>query len=159
LRHLAWAAANGLSSDQTRIVWYGDNAAKPGGHARDAIYLLGDFLHGRPLYLSCNKLTSADAYLVADGVNEALSRILLAIVPDRSGSLDIGNVRLRLPRQCLVSDWNVKAVQYSARATAEEMVPGVSRGESMLIVDLSRPVSEPLLLFLSSEKTNDQSGQ
>jgi hypothetical protein len=157
LRHLAWAAANGLSTDQTRIVWYGDNAAKPGGRAREAIYLLGDFLHGRPLYLSRNKLTNANVYLVADGVNETLSRILVAIVPDRSGNLDVGNVQLRLPRRCLASDWNVKAVQYSTSTTAEETVPSVSRGESTLIVNLSRPVSEPLLLFLSDEKTNDLS--
>ena len=152
LRHLAWAAANGLSANQTRIVWYGDNAAKPGGRAREAIYLLGDFLHGRPIYFSRNKLTGANVYLIADGVDEALSRILVAIVPDRSRNLDAVNVRLRLPQQCLVSDWNVKVVQYSTSAPAVETVPGLSRDKNALIVNLSRSVSEPLLLFVSGEK-------
>jgi len=157
LRHLAWAAANGLSADQTRIVWYGDNAAKLGGRAREAIYLLGDFLHGRPIYLSRSKLTGANVYLVADGDDETVSRILVAIVPDRSSNLDAGNVRLCLPRQCLLSDWNARAFQYSTSAPAEETVPRVSRDERALIVNLSRSVSGPLLLFLSGEKTNDLS--
>jgi len=157
LRHLAWAGANGLSADQTRIVWYGDNAAKPGGRAREAIYLLGDFLHGRPLYLSRSKLAGANVYLVADGVDQTLSRILVAIVPDRSSGLDTGNVRLCLPGQCPTSDWHARAVQYSTSAPAEGTVPGVRRDEGMLVVSLSRLVTEPLLLFLSGEKTNDLS--
>ena len=157
LRHLAWAAQNSLNAEQTRIVWYGDNAPKPGGRAREAIHLLGDFLHGRPLYLSRSKLTGSNVYLVADGIDETLSRILVAIVPDRSGSLDTGNVRLRLPKQCPVSDWYGRAVQYSASAPAGETVPGVSRNEDVLTVHLSRSVTEPLLLFLAGDRTSEWS--
>lgn len=149
-RFFAWVARNGLSADQARLVWWGDGARKPGGSARDAEQLLGDFLSERPLFFRKQDLAGGQLYVVSHGTASDLTRLLVAAVPNRGETLALDRLRLLLSEQASGSRWQCKTVQYSADTAPENSTATAESRNSELQVRVDAKIQEPFLLLLQS---------
>jgi hypothetical protein len=147
-RFMAWVARNKLDATQARLVWWGDGARKPGGSARDAERLLGDFLCGRTLHFLDWAGDDGHIYVISDGVDTETSRILVALVPTKDSEFDLGDVRLELPEDIPHSQWSADATRFSAsKPPVRADLPVISE-KTGLRISITESVSEPMLLLL-----------
>ena len=144
---------NKLDANQARLVWWGDGARKPGGPARDAERLLGDFLCGRALYLLDRVDDGGHIYVISDGVDSQTTRILVAFVPNRDSQFDIGDLRLDLPNGVPNSAWEAATIQSSANSPPDRSTPPVAGEETALRIHVDKSVAEPLLILLRRPET------
>ena len=152
-RFMAWVARNKLDANQARLVWWGDGARKPGGSARDAEQLLGDFLCGRTLHFLDRAGEDGHIYVISDGMDSETSRILVALVPNRDSQLDLGDIRLGLPEDMPHSGWSAEAIQFSATELSVKTVAPLDSEETELRVSIDTSVTEPMLLLLQQPET------
>jgi hypothetical protein len=151
LRFLAWAARNNLSGAQTRLCWWGENAPEPGGRGREATMLLGGFLAGRPLHFSHRQESGANIYLLADDADSKLSRGLVAIVPDRFGTLDCGKLTVALPAAAATKNWAARAVRYSLEKPPQISAVTLSRNGDSIIVPVNQSISGAWLFLFAED--------
>jgi hypothetical protein len=156
-RFMAWVARNKLDAKQARLVWWGDGARKPGGSARDAEQLLGDFLCGRTLFFLSRSGDVGHIYVISDGVGSKTSRILVALVPNRDSEFLLEDVRLGLPEDIPHSGWSADAIQFSATELPAKTVAPVDSEETELRISIGKPVTEPMLLLLRQPETEGTS--
>ena len=152
LRFLAWAARNHLSGEQTRLSWWGERERDPGGPGAETTALVGEFFAGRDLYFSSPAIPSGTAYVLSDGNDERIQRIMLAFVPDRDDSMSLGGLQIRLPAAATQRRWTVEAIQYSATKPGVRFTPACEAGKEGLQIALNRDIPEPALLMLQSGK-------
>jgi hypothetical protein len=156
-RFLAWVARNKLNAAQARLVWWGDGARKPGGSARDAEQLLGDFLFGGTLHFLDRAGEDGHIYLISDGLDSSTTRLLMAVVPRNDSELDLGDVRLDLPEDIPHSGWSADAIQFSATHLPDKNVTPVASKETELRVSVGKSVTEPMLIMLRQPETEGTS--
>ncbi len=147
-RFMAWVARNKLDASQARLVWWGDGARKPGGSARDAEQLLGDFLCGRTLHFLDQPHDGGHIYVICDGRGADASRILVAVVPKKDSEFALGALQLDLPDEIPRSAWAAESIELSAsRLPVKKTAPMVST-ESGLRIAIDGSISEPMLILL-----------
>lgn len=156
-RFLAWVARNKLDADQARLVWWGDGTRKPGGSARDAERLLGDFLSGRSLCFREKEEENGHIYVIGDGVDASMTRILVALVPKPDSTFDLGELRVGLPEDAPHSAWAAEVIQLSTSSLPERAVLPVISDETGLRLPIARSVSEPMLLLLQQPEAEGAS--
>jgi hypothetical protein len=147
-RFMAWVARNKLDANQARLVWWGDGARKPGGSAREAEQLLGDFLCGRTLFFHDWDSDDGHIYLISDGLDSDTTRLLITLVPKKDSEFDLGDVRLDLPADIPHSGWSADTIQFSAsKPPVRADLPVISE-KTGLRISITESVSEPMLLLL-----------
>lgn len=159
LRFLDWAARNGLSADQTRLCWWGENARKPGGSGREATVLLGAFLSGRPLFFSHRQDGDVHMYALSDAADANLSRGMIAVVPERGGAAEIDAVTIRLPAGAAAKAWSARLVSYSVDAPPQIAGAKLSRdGTSLRFSGPLRGANAWLLMFAEDPSALPKAG-
>ena len=151
LRFLNWAARNNLSGAQTRLCWWGEGEREPGGSGNEATRLLGGFLAGRPLHFLHRQEGDASIYVLTDANDAKLSRGLVAIVPERFGTLDCGKLTVALPPGATAKNWAARTVRYSLENPPQVSPAVLSRSGDALIVPLNQPVSGVWMLMLADD--------
>lgn len=154
---MAWVACNKLDADQARLVWWGDGSRKPGGSARDAEQLLGDFLCGRTLYFLDRSGDGGHIYVISDGLDSEINRIIVALVPNKDSAFGLGELRLGLPEGAPKTAWTVEAIQFSASNLPVKTVLPVVNDGAGLQVSIGKSATEPMRLLLRQPETGGAS--
>jgi hypothetical protein len=152
-RFMAWLARNKLDANQARLVWWGDGARKPGGSAREAEQLLGDFLCERTLYFLDWSGDDGHIYVISDGLDSETFRILVAFVPNRDSKFEVGELQLGVSEDVSDSAWEAEAIQFSTSDLPDRTAPSVVCEKTALRVSLDKSVAEPLLILMRRRET------
>ncbi|MCX7014297.1 MAG: hypothetical protein NTW86_17390 [Candidatus Sumerlaeota bacterium] len=151
LRFMAWVAKNGLTADQTRVVWWGE-AERAGGSGKDVTAALGEFFKGRRLFFQEKREKAMRYYVVSDAADKGVARILVAALPDPSGFTDLGVLTLALPGNSAAREWKAEATQYSSLVPPETVAAEMSRAGANLNVLLNRRITEPFVVWLTGNE-------
>ena len=150
LRFMGWVARNRMNAGQARLVWWGEGK-RAGGSGKKMMAELGRFMKGRPLTFYEKQLSETRLYVLSDSEDAGTNRILVVIIPEKSGYVDLGTLSLKLAPKAAERAWQVKAVQYSALVPPEEVPVELSREKGGLSVALNRRVTEPFAVFLRTK--------
>ena len=124
----------------------------PGGQGREATALIGEFFAGRKLHFGSQAVAGGTVYTLRDGTDASVQRILIALAPDRSGSMKLDNLRLKLPSSDKPQDWAIEAIQYSATTPCKKLTQKSEHNKGDVIIRWDRDVADPALLMLKTER-------
>ena len=152
-RFMAWVARNKLDADQARLVWWGDGARKPGGSAREAEQILGDFLCGRTLYFLDRSGDDGHIYVISDGVDTRINRILVALFQTRIPASTWRMSDLACQKISRIRDGLRTQSSFPPPILPDQdTLRPVAADEAELRVSIGNSVTEPMLLLLRQPK-------
>ncbi|MHC4993944.1 MAG: hypothetical protein ACYTGQ_02725 [Planctomycetota bacterium] len=147
LRFLAWAHRNGMSADQTRLCWWGENERDPGGRGKEATTLLGNFFEGAPLYFAQQSVEGGNVYTLSNGSNP--TRVLIAAVPDRGESITLNQIRI--VSSTATKNWTAESIRYSDTDPAQQSSRSLQLKNNNLTLSWDEALTEPAILLLTTD--------
>jgi hypothetical protein len=148
LQFIEWVNHSGMSADQTRLIWWGADASKPGGKGREAVRLLGEFFGDADLWVRSETRGKARVYLLATDENEDVARVMVAVIPSNSEAVSVAELIISLPSGTSEKKWSARAIQLSEDHPPVEEHPSLAVKANQLNLVIDREISEPFLVLL-----------
>lgn len=146
-RFIDWVVDHQLTSQQTRMVWWGEST-RAGGSGKEMMRQLGRFLTGLELSYVFYETDQARFYVLRDRKDEP-QRVLVCVAPKQNpGQLDLG--RLILKGLGSSNTWKAEAVQYSALTLPQAVPLQYESNSGVLQILLNRRITEPLVFWLTA---------
>ncbi|MAS92636.1 MAG: hypothetical protein CMO55_05510 [Verrucomicrobiales bacterium] len=150
MRYLSWVASNTMNATQTRLCWWGENDRDPGGPGREAATLMGEFFQGSDIHFGHVPIGDGSAYLVSDGVDHKLTRMVVVLSNSREISHDPLKLDMALPSQA-PTDWTIRGIQYSSTEPGKEFEPASTVSDQTIHIEMQRENPEPLILLIEAK--------
>ena len=135
LRFIDWVSRNGLTADQSRLVWWGIDKKHPGGAGIEAVEWMGRILSGRNLSIVYAPCGGAVCAVFSEQADDCARPTLLAIYSVQPRA--VGRLILHGAGSCTADGARVRATNFhrERRSSRWESVAAYSNGELTIPID------------------------